>query len=251
MPDNKYQRFANLSFEDFRRMAQDESLSANERIGFPDEYRQGKAPLIAQDVLSKLTVLNGTSRVFLDIGPGCGELPSLLVEHCRTHAHRMLLVDSDEMLRHLPDAPFIEKYPGFYPKCDALFSRYGGQVDAILCYSVFHYVFAEANVWEFLDSSLTLLSEGGQMLIGDIPNISKRKRFFSSAAGVRFHQAFTGKDERPQVEFNTLERGQIDDSVIFAVVQRVRAQGFDAYILPQEPELPMANRREDILIVRP
>jgi len=36
-----------------------------------------------------------------------------------------------------------------------------------------HYVFAESNLWEFLDGSLELLSRGDQMLMGDIPNISR------------------------------------------------------------------------------
>ena len=33
------------------------------------------------------------------------------------------------------------------------------------------------------------------MLLGDIPNASKRKRFFSSPAGVDYHRAFTGQPE--------------------------------------------------------
>src|SRR5256885_8167314 len=33
-------------------------------------------------------------------------------------------------------------------------------------------------------------------LIGDIPNVSQRKRFFSSPAGIKFHQEFTGRDRK-------------------------------------------------------
>ena len=89
------------------------------------------------------------------------------------------------------------------------------------------------------------------MLIGDIPNISKRKRFFASETGVRFHREFMKTTELPSVTFNQIEHDQIDDAVIFAMLQRARAQGFDAYVMPQNPILPMANRREDILITRP
>jgi len=92
---------------------------------------------------------------------------------------------------------------------------------------------------------------GGQLLLGDIPNQSKRKRFFASAAGVRHHQAFTGNDEVPEVPFNVLERSKIDDAVVLGIVGRARAAGFDAYVVPQAPDLPMANRREDVLIIRP
>ena len=89
------------------------------------------------------------------------------------------------------------------------------------------------------------------MLIGDIPNVSKRKRFFASETGVRFHKDYMKTDEAPVVEFNKVEFDQIDDAVVMSLVQRARAQGFDAYVVPQNPALPMANRREDILIVRP
>ena len=89
------------------------------------------------------------------------------------------------------------------------------------------------------------------MLIGDIPNVSKRKRFFASDTGIKFHQAFMNTDDLPIVRFNQIEHDQIDDAVVMALLQRARAQGFDAYILPQGPSLPMSNRREDILIIRP
>src|SRR5690606_36364104 len=98
---------------------------------------------------------------------------------------------------------------------------------------------------------LGLLAPGGQALFGDIPNIAQRKRFFASATGVRFHQAFMQTDEAPEVHFNRLEPDQIDDAVLLGLMARARAAGFDAYVLPQAPELPFANRREDLLVRRP
>jgi hypothetical protein len=109
----------------------------------------------------------------------------------------------------------------------------------------------EASFWRFIDSSLELLAPGGQMLIGDIPNVSKRKRFFASDAGVKFHREFMQTPDRPSVDFRAVETDKIDDAVILGVIMRARAQGCDAYWLPQPGTLPMANRREDILIVKP
>jgi hypothetical protein len=117
-------------------------------------------------------------------------------------------------------------------------------------YSVLQYVFVESPIFDFVDACLSLLAPGGQLLIGDIPNVSKRKRFFASDAGVRCHQQYTGTDEVPAVEFNVLERSKIDDAVVLSILSRARAAKFDAYVLPQAPELPMANRREDVLITR-
>lgn len=251
MSQDTFIRFSDIGFDDFRRMAQDDSLSRYEKIGFPDEYRAGREPAIFEDILSKLDKLSAAQQTVIDIGPGCSDLPHMVVELSQRHGHKLILIDSAEMLAHIPDASFIEKLPACYPKCDELFTKYTGRVDVILCYSVLHYIFAESNLWEFLDRSLELLNHGGQMLIGDIPNISKRKRFFSSPSGVNFHKAFIGKNEDPAVNFQVIERNKIDDSVILAMVLRARQAGFDAYVVPQRADLPMANRREDLLIVRP
>ena len=102
-----------------------------------------------------------------------------------------------------------------------------------------------------VDAALEMLSPGGALLIGDVPNVSKRKRFFASESGAAFHRAFMGTTSDPDVEFNVIERGTIDDSVILGLLARSRAQGFDAYLLPQPADLLLANRREDILVRRP
>lgn len=247
-----YSRFANLGFEDFRRLATAQSLSQYERIGFPNEYRKGKEEHIFGDITRKLRNLSREGKLVLDIGPGCSGLPLMLIELCRRKEHKLILIDSLEMLDQLPDEPFITKVPAYYPQeCGWLFDEYAGQIDVLLTYSVLHYVYAEGNLFGFLDRSLSLLTDGGEMLIGDIPNISKRKRFFNSPNGIRFHQQFTGTNEIPAVSFNVSEEGQIDDAVMLSLLMRCRNAGYDAYWLPQADELPMANRREDILIRKP
>lgn len=251
MNTNEYKRFANLSFEHFKQMAEDDSLSCYEKIGFPNSYRQNKEKFIFIDIVHKLPLLKTKNKVILDIGSGCSKLPLMLIDLCRKNNHTLLVVDSKEMLAHLPDEPFITKINGYYPDCKSLFKKYKSQVDIILTYSVFHYVFIEGNVWQFLDKSLELMARGGEMLIGDIPNISKRKRFFSSPEGIKFHQEFTQSQEVPKVVFNSVEHDKIDDSVILSLITRARNQGVDAYLIPQRSDLPMANRREDILIRKP
>jgi hypothetical protein len=246
-----YRQFDNLTFEDFRRMAADSSLSCYEKIGFPNSYRAGKEEYIFRDILGKLPQLERERQVVLDIGPGCSGLAHALIDWCGEKGHTLLLVDSREMLDQLPDRQYVHKYPALYPNCPELFAQYAGQVQAILVYSVFHYIFAEGNLFDFLDRSLSLLAPGGAMLVGDIPNISKRKRFFSSAAGIAYHQQFTRSAEVPVVAFNRVEEGKIDDAVLIALLLRCRMAGYDAYILPQGADLPMMNRREDVLIVRP
>jgi hypothetical protein len=170
---------------------------------------------------------------------------------CEENGHTLLLVDSDEMLAHHPDGERLRKFSGRFPECPELLEDYAGRVDAIIAYSVLHYVFPSASVHAFLDAALGLLAHGGHMLIGDVPNVSKRRRFFSSPAGRDFHRRFTGSDEPPEVTFNEPEPGKIDDAVLIGLMSRARAAGYDAYLIPQADALPMANRREDLLVVRP
>jgi hypothetical protein len=240
-----------FDFESFAKMANDPKLSPNQKIGFPDSYREGYEETIFSDILGKVNVLGSENQIVLDIGPGCAGLPKLLIEHCQKKRHELILLDSQEMLNLLPDGTGISKIAGFYPACAELLSPWNGKINAIICYSVLHYIFKEAAFWKFIDNSLGMLAPGGQLLLGDIPNVSKRKRFFASDHGIRFHQEFMQTTERPVVHFNRIEEDLIDDAVVMAILQRARGQGFDAYVLPQPPCLPMANRREDILINRP
>jgi len=247
----KYARFAKLGFDDFRQMASDDSLSRYEKIGFPDEYRKEKEQLIFDDIKDKLSALNENNKIIFDIGPGCSDLAHYLIEHCAQHQHELILADSEEMLKLLPDGDCVRKEAVYFPNCPELLEELQGKVDAIICYSVFHYVFEESNTWNFLDRSLALLAPGGCFLIGDIPNVSKRKRFFASETGIQHHKEFMQTSEEPIVNFNQIEPDTIDDSVIMALITRARLAGFDAYVVPQADGLPMANRREDILIIRP
>jgi hypothetical protein len=173
----------------------------------------------------------------------------MLIDLCARMQSRLTLVDSPEMLEQLPNSPFVEKAAGHFPDEVSLHGREGG-FDVVLIYSVLHYVVAEGRLWPFLEQALSLLASEGALLLGDIPNVSKRRRFFASPAGIAFHRAFTGDDSLPQLT-PANEASIIDDALVLEILGRARELGFDAYVLPQAPELPMANRREDVLVVRP
>lgn len=243
--------FANLTYQDFRELANKPGLSKYERIGFPDSYRENAEEAIFNDIKIKLTNLEHLNSRVLDIGSGCSDLPCMLIELSRMKGHRLTLLDSKEMLDLLPSRSFIEKKDALFPNCIEWIKDNEGKFDVILCYSVLHYVLVDASIFRFFDAALSLLRPGGQLLIGDIPNISRRKRFFSSDAGIRYHKTFMKTNLPPVVTFNQIEWDQIDDAILFGLVQRARVQGFDAYVLPQDPKLPMANRREDLFICRP
>ena len=245
-------RFADLDFERFKALAKDSSASAHEKVGFPDSYREGKEAVILRDITRKLTNLRRRGQEVVDVGPGCGRLAGALIEQSRRRGHRLFLVDSAEVLSELPDAPHLTKVAGRFPEdCLDYVRERRGASDAVLAYSLLHYVFAERGVFSFLDRSLELLAPGGQLLIGDVPNESRRRRFFASEAGIRYHQRFTRTASAPAVVHGRPEPGKIDDAVLLGLAMRARAAGCHAYLLPQGAGLPMANRREDLLVVRP
>jgi hypothetical protein len=247
-----FSKFEDITYESFRRRATDPLLSPHEKVGFPDEYREGKEGLILDDILSKLTRLSLRRQVVVDIGAGCGGLAALVMKRCAEQEHRLFQVDSPEMLALLPDAPNVKRVPGRFPvDCAELLDELRGRVHSVLAYGVLPSVFVESNVFEFVDRALELLAEGGQLLLADLPNVSKRKRFFASDAGARFHREFMRTSERPDVAFNVVEPAALDDAVVLAIVSRCRSAGFDAYVVPQRDGLPFANRREDILVTRP
>ncbi|MDP9195303.1 MAG: methyltransferase domain-containing protein, partial [Pseudomonadota bacterium] len=220
-----------LNYEKFRELARNPHLTPEEKIAFPVSYRQGYEDSIVRDITAKLGLESRTGQTVIDIGCGVGGVTDRLIEICRKQKHRLVLVDSGEMLALLPDHPFISKIAGMYPSnAEAVHAAAGGEATAILCYSVLQYIFVDANPFSFLDSLMGLLAPGGSALIGDIPNISKRKRFFSSQTGVAFHKAFMKTEEPPAVRFNVTETGQIDDSVLMGMVLRARTAGCDAWL---------------------
>lgn len=248
--NSEFDRFKNLSFEDFRKLAKDDSLSIYQKIGFPNSYREGKEEAIFKDIIQKLGIEDPQKQyIFLDIGPGCSELPLMLIDFFEKLQSKILLVDSKEMLDQLPSNVNVEKYEGYFPNdVSSLLNSYHNKVDFIVGYSIFHYVFYNTCIFKFLDAAVSLLKPGGKILIGDIPNISKRKRFFSTEAGIMFHKNFTQSDTSPEVNHLQPEPTHIDDGVLMGIIQRYRNFGLEAYILPQSSSLPMHNRREDLLI---
>jgi hypothetical protein len=176
----------------------------------------------------------------------------MLIELCVQRRHRIVLVDSQEMLMQLPEIDGTTiKVEGRFPANLQDVLTAVDSADVVLCYSVLHYLYVEANPFDVMDATMTLLAPGGAALYGDIPNASKRRRFFASAAGKTFHRQFTGTDTDPEVQDNRPSRGKIDDAVLAGCIARAQAAGCDAYLLPQPSTLPMANRRDDLLVRKP
>jgi len=251
MSKRNYSQFQNLTYKDFKNLAGNKNLTSYEKIGFPDEYRKEFEKNIFNDIISKLNDFNQNNRIIFDIGCGCSDLAHMLIDICEHNNNNLVLTDSEEMLGLLPDKSHIRKIPGRFPDNINRFESYEKKVDAILVYSIMQHFILEMNPYDFIDKALSLLKHGGKLLLGDIPNISKRNRFFSSEKGIKCHQEFTKSDKMPTVEVYKIQENKIDDGMIFGILQRYRGFGYETYILPQPDNLPIFTRREDVLIVKP
>jgi cyclopropane fatty-acyl-phospholipid synthase-like methyltransferase len=252
MNEQDLNRFKHLKFEDFKHLATDNTLTVNQKIGFPEQYRADKDQLIFDDIFNKLNFWNTTAnQIVLDIGAGCSNLAHLIINHCRLQNNKLILVDHKEMLDQLPNGVFIEKYFGYFPTdLTNMLNTYHLKVNKIICYSIFHYVYQQSCIFQFLDNALSLLAPGGVLLLADLPNQSKRNRFFKSIEGIKYHQAYTNSNTLPPINELSIDEPIIDDGIIFGILLRYRNAGFDTYLVPQSVNLPMANRREDILIYK-
>jgi len=126
----------------------------------------------------------------------------------------------------------------------------------ILIYSVLHYL-GEEDVQPFINKAISLLRPGGKMLLGDIPNISKKKRFLTSKSGKQFFEKWNHKmaamcdsTKKPLLKEDN-DVVQFDDVKILTLLKDIREVGCNAYLMPQPVNLPFGYTREDILVEKP
>ena len=241
------------TYEGFKNLASRSNISKFEKIGFPDSYRDGHEFAICEDIVEKLQLIIKKNQELLDIGSGCSDLPAHLLRIAQENNHSLTLLDSEEMHQNLSMAvrSRTKQVNAQFPDCPEFIDEHQGSFDSILCYSVIQYPFLESSIFKFLDSMLVLLKPGGRLLIGDIPNLSMKKRFLSSSSGKEFHKQYFGQDSQVDINWSSIGFDKMDDSVVIALIMRARTAGFHAYLVPQSENLPLSNRREDILIVKP
>jgi 2-polyprenyl-3-methyl-5-hydroxy-6-metoxy-1,4-benzoquinol methylase len=245
-------RFKDISFDDYGRRAIDPTLTSNEKVGFPDAFRDGHSETIWNDLLQKLPALSQRGSRILDIGCGCGHLPQALIQHALVHDQHLTMIDHPNMLAQLEHVEGVHLVGGQFPGVLKTYKDLAeSKFDVIVCYSVLQVAAAEMNPFLFADCAIELLATGGQLIFGDIPNFSKLRRFLSSDTGRAFHKAYMQTDSDPEVKAFAIDKSRLDDGFILGFLSHIRMGGFEAYVLPQPLSLPLASRREDVLIVAP
>ncbi len=212
---------------------------------------QGEAArLIVGDVVAKLGIEPHHS--FLDVGCGGGQVlvpVSYLVRSATGIDHPAVI----EWIRRRHADPDLKLIGGNFLDL-AIDERF----DRVLSYGVVQCLASADEVGAFVLKAASLLAPGGRLLIGDLPNFDLKRRFMESATGRAFHAAWARRkaeaDRTAAPEPATPADGDLphfDDALMLRLVGSLRARGFSAYLLPQPPDLPCGNTREDLLACRP
>ena len=220
----------------------DKSVDYTELSGRYSSQRQDEKGIFA-DVSKKLDLKPVDS--VLEIGCGVGQIlipASFMVSQATGVDHPKIL----SALRRRFPVDEIELIPGNF--LDLKFDE-DCQFNKVLVYSVLQTLPDWKTIELFLSRALRLVAPGGKILIGDIPNTSKKQRFLSTEQGLAFHKEWRKKT--PESKLTGIEKpptaAEIDDSRIQEILQILEDNGFEADRMNQPKTLPFSNSREDIL----
>ena len=240
---------SNISFENYGRLSREGKEESNTLLAGRLNGQEESERNVFLDIVDKLKI-NSNDRV-LDIGCGPGSISIPLSFICK----EVSIVDHKDVLLRLKN-----KYNGLdnleYIDGDFININFDKKFNKIIIYSVLHYLENHNTVINFVLKAVSMLEVGGAILLGDIPNISKKERFSKGEFGKKFIKnwsKFKSTDssfKMHNLEFD-VQCAVFGDSAIMSLVKEVRLKGFNAYILEQNQRLPFCYTREDILITHP
>jgi 2-polyprenyl-3-methyl-5-hydroxy-6-metoxy-1,4-benzoquinol methylase len=208
--------------------------------------------LILADIEPKLSLEPHHSLLEIGCGPGNLLIP-LSFRVARAHG-----IDHPDVIaraRARFNDPRVTFQGGFFPDV-----QLSGPFDRVLIYAVISSLPDWDTLLGMLDAAVRPLPGGGRLLLGDIPNADRKKRFLESPAGKQFNEQWkrgmeearrSGIDDPLKVFEGKACIGTLDDQSVLQLMERFRKQGLRTYLLPQNPSLPFGHTREDMLIERP
>lgn len=226
-------------------------------------FDEGKEQYIVNDIILKLKL--NEKVTFFDIGCGGGFVTESLIKYIVANNSSATLMDIDEIIDGIRenfitqtelDSPRLKLIKGYFPQ-DYKINEL--KFDRILLYSVLHYT---DDPFMIVNEAVKLLNPNGELLLGDLPNISQKGRFLSSEKGKIFEAEYkkTTIENIPvykdHCDFVSKMKSDpnyyslIDDTFVYKIYQTYTQQGFDVFILPQPDQLPFSKTRHDILIRR-
>ncbi len=233
------------SFENFGRLAKN-PLSFTEIAGWY-AFQAGTERYILFDIMRQLKLVPSDDLLEIGCGAGNNLIPFSFFAHSATGVDHQALLKvlkkriKNTSIRCIPGNFLDVKIPGHFSK--------------IIVYSVLHYLSNEKEVLFFIDKAVKLLLPGGKLLLGNIPNIDRKKRFLASPRGKIFEKKWQAmkKKENIDIVFSNFFKEKnviIGDTLINKIIKTYSVKEFRAKSLKQSLGAPFSHTRENILISR-
>ena len=240
---------SSTSFENYSKLARQHD-TGNTEVAGRYRFQASAERRIINDVIGKLAINSDDSLLEIGCGPGNILLP------LSYQVARAAGIDNEAALGRLAArcgrSMHIATYPGDFLSMELpepLFSK-------VLIYSVLQYVDSLASAIRFLRRALSLLCPGGRLMLGDLPNHDKKRRFTESQSGMLASQEWSAlvsdaglhplsglpQDNRVLV---------VDDDLLLSLLKCGRTDGYESYLLPQPTDLPFGHTRDDLIFVAP
>ncbi len=228
-----------------------ENYGRRVRLGVTSTEMSGRYP--SQEVAERRILLDVVTKLdiephdtVLDIGCGVG----LLAGPLSYLVSGVTGIDHPEVVDALRSrCPGVEAIPGDFRDLDLGTQKF----TKIVIYGVVQNLPDEAAVTDFLQKALNHLHPGGRLLVGDIPNIDKKRRFQATSYGAEFEKLWASKngsastiDEKALLPES--RRIEFTDAIVASIFKNVRSSGYEAFVLPQPEDLPWGFTREDLLV---
>ena len=235
-----------ISFENFGARARAD-LSYSEKAG-RHGFQQAAEARMADDVAAKMRL--GPDDTLLEIGCGTGNL-LLPIASRVARATGIDHPDCIASLRSRPGAERLELLEGNF-----LDLSIGRRYSRVLVYSVIHYLGSLDEAKAFLSRAAGMLAPGGLLMVGDIPNEDRRRRFLDTPEGKRVaeeHARLRAQSGAPSPAGLAPDPHlvRLDDAAVAALCRHLEAEGLVPRVVPQPPDLPFGHTREDLLAEKP
>jgi ubiquinone/menaquinone biosynthesis C-methylase UbiE len=199
--------------------------------------------------ITKILELNKSDKI-IDIGCGTGDVVIPLSRKVKS----ITAVDYPKIIDLLKKRSDKQKVKNMkFISSDMLKLKTKKKFNKVLAYSLIHYMRDKNQLKKFIKKLLGLTSSNGIILIGEIPNISMKKRFLKSKIGKKINKKFLHNlnklKQKYTSQFNYNEKFiQIYDKEIRFMINYCNQIGVDAYILPIKKNLPFSYTRINLLI---
>lgn len=212
------------------------------------KFQRNEEKKILPEIIKNLN-LNKKDKL-IDIGCGSGNITM----HISKKVNTVTAVDFPKILDALKARSIKKNIRNInYIPGNFLNLKIQKKFNKILAYSVIHYMRDINQLKVLIRKILKITLPSGKILLGEVPNISMKKRFLNSKIGKKIDQRFKVDVERLNKKYpNSMNLNnkfiRIGDKDLSSIIFYCNKLGADAYILPIENGLPFCNSRVNILI---